>query len=243
MKSPIPSDSNEQFEHGKYERCAGKNRNIAGSKPVAKMTRGSRVMVAIGGLVATVAAVACGGGMGPIGYEARAPSPPPRAKTQVAVYDVDCRSPVMNITDCVYNGSTASWRVIGAFHTPLRAPARWSRYRAQVLDLAAARGCPGLAIRRTAPNDSGNDPISAFCVDPTGPDSASGDGSSSRPNEWPQPATATTYGNGQPAAATYAPTPATQPAPVGTTTKLRECNKEEDCPPGVRCLRGTCRNS
>ncbi len=158
---------------------------------------------------------ACGGSIGTINWEQRAPSPAPRAKAEIAMYDVDCREPVVNMTDCMYNGATVNWKVIGAFHTPTKAAAKWGKYRTDVLQMASLKGCPAVAIRRVAPSNTGSDPIGAFCVDPA----AAGDG-------------------GQPGGTGAA---ISGSASVSVPT-AHECNTNNDCPPGVKSTRGTCKN-
>ena len=164
---------------------------------------------------------ACGGSIGPVNYEPREPPRAPRAKTEVAMYDVDCREPTLNMTDCVYNGAPVGWKVLGAFHTPTKAAAKWGKYRSEVLSMASMKGCPAVAIRRTAPSNTGSEPIGAFCIDP----GAMGGGGPTQPD----------------------PGATGGPAVIGTATATvsvpaHECNTSNDCPPNVKCTRGTCRN-
>jgi len=173
------------------------------------------------GLVATLTLVGiggCGGSIGTINYEARGPNPPPRAKSEIAMYDVDCREPTVAMADCTYNGAAVNWKVIGAFHTPVKAAAKWGRYRTDVLQMASIKGCPAVAIRRVAPSNTGSEPIGAFCVDPA----AAGDVTPAGPGP-------TGPAIGVSGSATVTPT-------------AHECNTNNDCPPGVKCTRGTCHN-
>jgi hypothetical protein len=170
------------------------------------------------GIVATLSlGFACGGSIGTINYEPRAPNPPPRAKTEIAMYDIDCREPVVAMSDCTYNGAAVNWQVIGAFHTPVKAAAKWGKYRSDVLQMASVKGCPAVAMRRVAPSNTGSEPIGAFCVDPA----ATGDAGTAPPPGGP--------GIGVSGTATVAPV-------------AHECNSNNDCPPGVKCTRGTCHN-
>jgi len=84
------------------------------------------------------------------------------------MFVVECPKPVSDLSDCTYNGASVSWKVLGAFHTTPRAAGRWSRYQAEVWELAASKGCPGVAIRSDPPVYSGGKAIGAFCVDIAG---------------------------------------------------------------------------
>lgn len=136
-----------------------------------------------------------------------------KGKGEVPVYDIDCRDPVVQPADCSFQGVPMPWRAIGVFRAPKKALSNWEKYRGKVSDTAASYGCPAVALRRTAPMASDGGAIGAFCIDPT---SVSVE---TRPPGSP--------GVGISVSATI-------------TAPVYECNGPSDCPPGMKCSRGTC---
>jgi hypothetical protein len=133
-----------------------------------------------------------------------------RAKSDITFYEIDCREPTLQTQDCQYNGSALPWKTLGVFRAPKKATSDWGKYRGKVADSASMNGCPAVAIRKMPPNGDG---IGAFCVDPASA------GAAAPPPGGP--------GIGISVSAT---------ATAGTT----ECNAASDCPPGMKCARGTC---
>ena len=135
-----------------------------------------------------------------------------RAKSDITFYEIDCREPTLQTQDCQFNGAALPWKTLGVFRAPKKALSNWGGYRSKVADSAATNGCPAVAIRRMPP--SSGDAIGAFCVEP---------------------------------AAAAAPPPPGGPG-VGisvsatATAGTIECNAASDCPPGMKCARGTCGN-
>ncbi len=164
-------------------------------------------------LVASAAAAACGGGL-TVNYEGTRGAK--RAKTDVPVYDVDCQDIIQTKLDCTYQGGPLAWRALGIFRIPTKANGNWGRFRVKVVESAAAAGCPAIALRKIPPSNNDGTAIGAFCVDtniiemPGGPQQQQGG-----------------IGISVSASATYTP-------------PTIECNGPSDCPPGMKCTRGTC---
>lgn len=135
-----------------------------------------------------------------------------RSKSDVTFYEIDCREPTLQPQDCQFNGAALPWRTLGVFRAPKKALSDWGKYRGKVADSAAMNGCPAVAMRRMPP--SSGEAIGAFCVEPA-------------------PASAPPPTNGPGASISVS---ATATATTGTT----ECNSASDCPPGMKCTRGTC---
>lgn len=136
-----------------------------------------------------------------------------KGKGDIPVYDIDCRDPVVQPSDCQFQGGPMPWKAIGVFRAPKKALSGWEKYRGKVTDTAAANGCPAIAFRRMPPGSSDGSTIGAFCVDPANPAVAA-----------PPP----------PGGGVGISVSATITAPV------YECNGPSECPPGMKCTRGTC---
>lgn len=136
-----------------------------------------------------------------------------RSKSDVVFYEIDCKDPVLQPSDCIYNGAALPWQTIGVFRVPKKAVSGWEGYKRKLADSAASNGCPAVAVRKFPPAQSDGGAIGAFCVNPVTASAA--------------PAAAPTGGPG--AAVTATP-----------TTTTMECNANSDCPPGQKCTRGTC---
>ncbi len=170
-----------------------------------------RGLAAIGATLALTSA--CGGYT--VSYDgARAAK---RSKSEVVFYEIDCRDPVLQPADCIYNGAPMQWQVLGVFRVPKKAVSGWEGYRRKLGDAAANNGCPAVAVRKFAPAASDGNAIGAFCVNPA-PVAGAG-------NAGPGPAPGT--GVGVSVSATV-------------TATVTECNANSDCPPGMKCARGTC---
>jgi len=141
-----------------------------------------------------------------------------KGKGDIAVYDIDCRDPVLQPADCQFQGGPMPWAAIGVFRAPKKALSGWDKYRGKVTDAAAANGCPAVAIRRMPPGSSDGGSIGAFCVDPANPN---------------MPTAAATPG---------APGPGGVGISVSATitAPVYECNGPSECPPGMKCTRGVC---
>lgn len=134
-----------------------------------------------------------------------------RAKSDVTFYEIDCREPTVQTQDCQYNGAALPWKTIGVFRAPKKALSDWGKFRSKVADSASTNGCPAVAMRRMPPSQG--EGIGAFCVEPAATAPASGGPG----------------GTGVNISVTASAT--------ATTT---ECNATGDCPPGMKCARGTC---
>jgi len=154
---------------------------------------------------------ACGGYT--VSYEgARAAK---RNKSDVIFYEVDCRDPVLQPGDCIFNGAPMPWQTVGVFRVPKKAVSGWEGYRRKLADTAAMNGCPAVAIRKFPPAGSDGGAIGAFCVNPA---------SVTAP---PPGGNAGGTGVGVSVSATV-------------TATVTECNSNADCPPGQKCARGSC---
>jgi len=170
-----------------------------------------RGLAAIGATLALTSA--CGGYT--VSYDgARAAK---RSKSDVVFYEIDCRDPVLQPGDCIYNGAAMPWQTLGVFRAPKKALSGWEAYRRKVAESAAANGCPAVAVRKFPPASSDGGAIGAFCVNPM---TASA----------PAPA-APGGGGGTGVGVSVSAT---------VTATVTECNANSDCPPGNKCVRGTC---
>lgn len=139
-----------------------------------------------------------------------------KGKGDIVVYDVDCRDPLLQPGDCTFQGAAMPWRAIGVFRAPKKALSNWEKYRAKVTEVAASNGCPAIALRRMPPASSDGATIGAFCVEP-GAAPANGELNAGQP----QP-----NGVGISVSATVMP--------------VYQCGGPSECPPGMKCVRGTC---
>ena len=133
-----------------------------------------------------------------------------RAKSDITFYEIDCREPTLQTQDCQYNGAAMPWKTLGVFRAPKKAFSDWGKFRGKVADSAAMNGCPAVAMRRMPPSQS--EGIGAFCIEP-----AAAPGPSAGP------------GAGVNISVT-----------ASATVTTTECNASGDCPPGMKCNRGTC---
>jgi hypothetical protein len=137
-----------------------------------------------------------------------------RNKADVVFYEIDCRDPLVQPADCMYNGAAMPWQTLGVFRVPKKAVSGWEGYRRKVADSAAMNGCPAVAIRKFPPAASDGGAIGAFCVNPTTATAAPPGG-----------------GGGTGVGVSVSAT---------ATVNVTECNSNTDCPPGQKCTRGTC---
>jgi hypothetical protein len=169
------------------------------------------LFLVVSALAVTLSLSGCGGMTVP--YEGA--HGPKKARADIPVYDIDCRDPVQSPADCTFNGGPLQWQSIGLFRVPSKAIGKWSTYRSKVQDVAAQQGCTAVALRKFAPAHTDGNAIGAFCVDP---------------------AAHATGGNGG--------APATGGVGISVsasaTIQTIECNQPSDCPPGLKCTRGTC---
>jgi hypothetical protein len=134
-----------------------------------------------------------------------------RAKSDVVFYEIDCKDPTLQPSDCIYNGAALPWQTLGVFRVPKKAVSGWEGYKRKLADTAAMNGCPAVAVRKFPPAQSDGGAIGAFCVNP---------------------ATA--------AAAAPAPSGPGVSVSATVTVPVTECNANTDCPPGQKCMRGAC---
>jgi hypothetical protein len=124
-----------------------------------------------------------GCGVGVIYFEAKNGGPGPAVAAPAGTfkaYDVDCKdgfeatggqNALGNLAgtysvDCQKDGAAMTGKIVGIFHAAPMARKKWDRYRAEVTEKARKKGCPAVAVRKTAPtlNQQG-EAIGAFCVE------------------------------------------------------------------------------
>lgn len=139
-----------------------------------------------------------------------------RSKSDVVFYEIDCKDPLLQPSDCIYNGAALPWQTLGVFRVPKKAisGSGWEGYKRKLADAAATNGCPAVAVRKMPPAQSDGGAIGAFCVNPATASTAA-------------PAAPAGGGVGVSVSATV-------------TATVTECNANTDCPPGQKCMRGTC---
>jgi hypothetical protein len=66
---------------------------------------------------------------------------------------------------CTKDGAPMSGEILGVFHSAPAAAGKWDVYRAKVIKTARAKGCPAVAVRKSAPtiNQQG-EAHGAYCV-------------------------------------------------------------------------------
>lgn len=135
--------------------------------------------VGVMGLLALVLLSVSGCGIGIILFDEQNGGPPKRTGTPAVVFDVICAdgfeasggTTAMGSAagtysvGCTYQGKPMPWNVLGVFHAAPAAKNKWDVYRQKVSQKATGKGCPGVAIRTTAPTENqGGEAIGAFCV-------------------------------------------------------------------------------
>lgn len=134
------------------------------------------------GLLASVlllASTAAGCGIGIIYFEAEGAGPPKGANANFRSYDIDCvdnfqatgGQTVMNARAgkyriaCTRDGQPMTAEVLGVFHAAPAAKKKWDIYRDKVVKVAQKKGCPAVAVRKSAPTENQQgEAIGAFCV-------------------------------------------------------------------------------
>jgi hypothetical protein len=140
--------------------------------------------------VSLLTAVGCGT-TGWIRYEGiYSPAPPAPAPVRTTSAVIDCwdhesgtvhsgaayyapfrhRKRLMYVVTCGQDGHAIQGRVLGVFHAAAISLDKWEKYSREVVEKGAARGCPAVLVRRTAPAYSVEaQAVGALCVDPAAP--------------------------------------------------------------------------
>jgi hypothetical protein len=131
-------------------------------------------------LLASVLVLAAAGcGIGIIYFEAENGGPTKGANASFTSYDIDCVDSFVATggqtalngragnygVACTKDGAPMSGEILGVFHSAPAAAGKWDVYRAKVIKTARAKGCPAVAVRKSAPtiNQQG-EAHGAYCV-------------------------------------------------------------------------------
>lgn len=135
-------------------------------------------------LVLSFAFALSGCGVGAMYFEPVGSGPPSgAAAANFQSFDVDCQDGFEKATGdkaglsvsgsvagtysvaCTKDGKPMPGTVLGLFHAAPLANGKWDQYRIEVVAKARDKGCPGVAVRKTAPTvNQGGEAIGAFCV-------------------------------------------------------------------------------
>jgi hypothetical protein len=129
-------------------------------------------------LVSSLVLPSCGVGM--IIFESKNGGPPAAPAADFKSYDIDCvdgfektggqtamgsEAGVYRV-GCTRDGQPMTAKIVGVFHAAPLAAGKWSQYREEVTLKAREKGCPAVAVRKTAPTENqGGEAIGAFCVE------------------------------------------------------------------------------